>query len=40
MVAVITYRQLMRAKVLHALKAERPWAKRLRMRRERNGRRS
>jgi hypothetical protein len=36
---MITYRQLMRAKVLHLLAMERPWARRLRMRRERFGRR-
>lgn len=36
---MITYRQLMRAKVLHLLKSERPWARKLRMRRERMWRR-
>lgn len=37
---VITYRQLMRAKLLNLLHAEKRWAKALRMRRERMGRRS
>lgn len=36
---MITYRQLMRAKVLNLLAAEKRWAKALRLRRERMGRR-
>jgi len=38
-VAVITDREWLRAIVLHLLAIERPWARRLRLRRERMGRR-